>query len=66
MSGLRPSRYYDAFLREQLEATKARRGTIQYCEYVGHEWCDAGGGLEVCAVCEAEQWALRLGTGSED
>lgn len=27
------------------------------CEHVGHSWHDAGGGLEICALCEAEQWA---------
>lgn len=27
------------------------------CEYAGHEWRDAGGGLEICLVCEAERWA---------
>jgi hypothetical protein len=27
-----------------------------YCEHAGHEWVPAGGGLFVCAVCEAETW----------
>jgi hypothetical protein len=27
------------------------------CEYAGHEWGDAGGGLLICTVCEAEKWA---------
>jgi hypothetical protein len=26
------------------------------CAYAGHSWRDAGGGLEICALCEAEQW----------
>lgn len=27
------------------------------CEWVGHEWGEAGGGLEICVACEAERWA---------
>jgi hypothetical protein len=27
------------------------------CEHTGHTWCDAGGDLEICALCEAERWA---------
>ena len=27
------------------------------CEFAGHEWEDAGGGLEICALCEEERWA---------
>ena len=27
------------------------------CDFAGHEWADAGGGLLICAVCEAEKWA---------
>jgi hypothetical protein len=23
------------------------------CEYAGHEWVDAGGGVDICGVCEA-------------
>lgn len=26
------------------------------CEYAGHEWTSAGGGLLICAVCTAEKW----------
>jgi hypothetical protein len=26
------------------------------CDYVGHEWTPAGGGLLICAECLAEQW----------
>lgn len=28
-----------------------------YCEHAGHEWVDAGGGLQMCMVCEAERWS---------
>lgn len=31
-------------------------GANPACEYVGHEWADAGGGLLICMVCEAEMW----------
>lgn len=24
-----------------------------YCGHAGHEWIDAGGGMQICAVCEA-------------
>lgn len=27
------------------------------CNHVGHLWDEAGGGLELCLVCEAERWA---------
>jgi hypothetical protein len=27
------------------------------CEFAGHCWRDAGGGLEICALCGAERWA---------
>lgn len=30
--------------------------TGSYCEYAGHEWVDAGGGLVICAVCQAEDF----------
>lgn len=26
------------------------------CEFAGHSWLDAGGGLQICALCEAERW----------
>lgn len=26
------------------------------CENEGHEWAPAGGGLEICVRCQAEQW----------
>jgi hypothetical protein len=26
------------------------------CEFAGHSWREAGGGLEICALCEAERW----------
>lgn len=26
------------------------------CEYAGHSWTKAGGGLEICIICHAEQW----------
>ena len=27
------------------------------CEFAGHSWRDAGGGLEICALCEVVRWA---------
>jgi hypothetical protein len=27
------------------------------CEFAGHCWEDAGGGMEICAECQAERWA---------
>lgn len=27
------------------------------CDFVGHSWMDAGGGLEICGLCETERWA---------
>lgn len=27
----------------------------QECDHVGHDWCDAGGGMQICAVCETER-----------
>lgn len=27
------------------------------CDFAGHEWGDAGGGLEICTVCQAERWS---------
>lgn len=29
----------------------------QACEGAGHHWAEAGGGLLICLICEAEQWA---------
>jgi hypothetical protein len=31
------------------------------CEFAGHEWEDAGGGLEICVECQVERWAERDG-----
>lgn len=31
------------------------------CEYAGHDWQPAGGGLEICVVCERERWAEPSG-----
>ena len=28
----------------------------EVCEHAGHEWADAGGGLAICVVCQAEEW----------
>ncbi len=28
----------------------------EVCEFDGHEWDDAGGGLLICMRCEAEKW----------
>lgn len=28
----------------------------EICEYEGHEYADAGGGLEICMRCETERW----------
>jgi hypothetical protein len=27
------------------------------CDFAGHDFEDAGGGLEVCTECQAERWA---------
>lgn len=27
------------------------------CDFAGHDYEDAGGGLEICTECQAEQWA---------
>jgi hypothetical protein len=27
------------------------------CKLSGHDWQDAGGGLEICSLCEGERWA---------
>ena len=32
-----------------------------YCEYADHTWVDAGGGMQVCAVCEAERFTDEWG-----
>lgn len=37
------------------EATDDPRA--EYCFIAGHEWVDAGGGLEICMVCQSERWA---------
>jgi hypothetical protein len=37
----------------------------EVCEYAGHEWGDAGGGLLICAVCQAEKWAPEPATDNE-
>lgn len=34
-----------------------RDQVLSPCEYSGHDWQDAGGGLEICMICEAERWA---------
>lgn len=39
---------YEALLTEARETV---------CEFDGHEWGDAGGGLLICVRCEAEEWA---------
>jgi hypothetical protein len=26
------------------------------CDFAGHEYADAGGGLEICVECQAERW----------
>lgn len=26
------------------------------CEYVGHDWAPAGGGLWICTECMSEKW----------
>jgi hypothetical protein len=38
----------------------------EMCEYAGHEWGDAGGGLRICLVCEAEEWAETKGDDDGD
>lgn len=27
-----------------------------YCDHAGHDWQEAGGGLEICSICEEERW----------
>lgn len=31
------------------------------CDFAGHDFADAGGGMEICTECQAERW-----TRSED
>lgn len=33
--------------------------TAHICDFAGHDWSDAGGGLEICTECQAERWAPR-------
>lgn len=40
-----------------LEEQERERALEPLCEDVGHDWADAGGGLEVCMACEAQRWA---------
>lgn len=43
--------------REALDALdEMERDGAVICEYAGHEWGDAGGGLLICTVCTAEKW----------
>jgi hypothetical protein len=43
--------------REALDAlAEMERDGAEVCEYAGHEWADAGGGLLICEVCTAEKW----------
>lgn len=32
------------------------------CEHAGHEWVDAGGGMDLCAVCESQRERPEGGT----
>lgn len=32
-------------------------GEQEICDYAGHQWEPAGGGLLICAVCMTERWA---------
>lgn len=52
MSDDDPTEGYDHTPSLRLDA---RRDLL--CEYAGHEWVPAGGGLLICAVCEDEKWA---------
>lgn len=36
------------------------------CEFSGHEWQDAGGGLEICITCQSEQWSQEDDKLTED
>ncbi len=29
------------------------------CDFSGHDYVDAGGGLEICITCQTERWAER-------
>lgn len=31
--------------------------TGETCEHAGHEWLYAGGGMQICGVCQAERLA---------
>lgn len=36
----------------------------EVCEFDGHEWTDAGGGLLICGRCLVEAWASEHDTGA--
>jgi hypothetical protein len=40
-----------------LEEGERERTLGPLCDYSGHDWADAGGGLEICMACQAERWA---------
>lgn len=42
--------------RTLIEAVEDGRIEGETCDYAGHEWADAGGGLSICLVCEAEKF----------
>lgn len=44
-----------AFLRGDEAASKALAEDV--CDHAGHEFEDAGGGLEMCVECGAERWS---------
>lgn len=41
-------------VQEAMDEMEQNRDLV--CEYAGHEWEDAGGGLLICAECLAEKW----------
>jgi hypothetical protein len=46
---------YEAEQTRLEEMVSASETTL--CEYAGHDWADAGGGLLICVVCRSERWA---------
>lgn len=45
----------DAAFRGDEAASRALAEDV--CDQAGHDWADAGGGLEICGWCAAERWA---------
>jgi hypothetical protein len=54
------SRTVQAGSREARTALRPPSPVNELCEFAGHEWEDAGGGLEICVECEADRWAAPV------